>query len=831
MEDSKIALIDCDAEARSALPLILPEIERIIAEYVNSNYQGERVLQLFRLEKADLFYRGLQNIAPIMNASSGTIGWTTLGVSTGMGINTDSGNRALDYNPRKAKSYGEKFVAVLGQRPFHDCTAEPGNPLSDNDRRGARQVNLLIQMLGNQMDLKELNCQLFYNLFKSGTTVGFARTITDGDRFGYYEVPNLIPHQECMTCGIVMQSGWGDDGSAPDLNAACPNCGGSGAITAMPHPGNPVHRFPRSSVDLDLLNGYTITWPFNVTDLNKKGSPWIVNSNERNWGEILRDHPQAREIVGMSVGNYGTGSDASETTAAVARSAAQSQTGTATAQNVNQKTEQTIWLDPSQFTLIKDDQTRALCMKLYPAGIRAVKVAGYIIELRKDNYKARLSTCKPSVSDYLFTDGTSWAMFGLEDASSNLLNIAMETLETGVMRFIVNEEYVSADDLNRMRYSPNRFISAIAKFGENISSNALASIPTSDFPQQISGMFEVLEGNIQNVLGLLPQVYGEMPGNLTLGQARMMLNQGLMQLGVPAIMATKFWERSWTNLVNLYVATVTANPTFQGQEIDVDLIRSTQWTIKGDTAMPRSYAERVESLRELLQNPPVAQALKITDPVNLSRVRDYLDLPDLEDPDVDAAEAMNELIDQLWNSAPIMPPPGPPDPMTGMPTPSNQPPQPSIQFDSVLYDPNMAVSLCRASLLKCMLKPTQQRNESAPGYANVRAFLGQAQMAAAPPPPPLPPPKLNISMKIPDATPDQEGAVLNDFGVTVPPPSGLAPPPPQPAQGGGSPQGPPPSSGPPPQQSGPPQLTQPGGAPPIPPPSTSAMNPNPGMIQ
>ena len=783
MDSALLQLIDCDpalkqvnpTSATGVAPLdqIITAMETLLKESVDANYQGERVLQLLRLERADNFYRGIQNIAPTMDGQTGAIGWTQFGPTAGNTGDPQTQARQFDYNPRLTKSYGDKFVAVLGQRPFYNSTAEPIDENKEQDRRGARQVNLLIQMLGGQLDLKTLNKQVCFKLYKNGTVIGQTKPVVDAKRFGTHDIPNLIPHTTCLGCGDTAPN------TSPDTQGpqTCPGCGGPLANTAAPDPTQPVLSIPQRSVDLELFDGYTHTWPFSVKFQTGalRYSPWVVAKSEKDRGSILKDYPQARTIVGMGTNSqYGSGTP-DDATAAVVRASAQSQTGTIRSRNLNVWTEALYDIDASQIELIDNDQTRMLVKQYFPDGIFMVQVEGKTVAIHNQDYRKKFTVCTPAMSDYLFTDGGCWGMLGLEDFYSNMLNIIGETLETGIVKFIINEEYLSVDDFNRTRYSANRGIGAITKYGDNLQ-NAIIPVPASDYPQQVPEVFGILDGLIQNILGLLPQVYGQMPGNLTLGQARMMLNQGLMQLGTVAELISSFWEASWTNLVKMYCEIALTNPEFQGQSIDLDLIRTSGWTVKSDSAIPRSFAERVESLRALLQETPeLADTLKITTAANAGKLREYMDLPDFEDPDEDAMDALNEIIDQLWQAAPIPPPPpqpGPPDPVTMMPTPPPPPgpPQPSIPFNAMLFDPNMTMQLVRMSMLKAMLKPTAQRSQDSPGFQNLSAFFAQAQQAATPPPPPMPPPKLSITAKIPDLTPEQEGVTLDKFGIDVPPP-------------------------------------------------------------
>src|ERR1044071_6828172 len=121
MDKTLLPLIDTDQP--QILPIVIDALETLLSKSVDSSYQGERVQQLLRLQRADFFYRGIQNIAPVMDPATGNVAWSSYGLDSAKADPTAL-ERAMDYNPRKTKSYGDKFVAVLGQRPFYNCGAE-----------------------------------------------------------------------------------------------------------------------------------------------------------------------------------------------------------------------------------------------------------------------------------------------------------------------------------------------------------------------------------------------------------------------------------------------------------------------------------------------------------------------------------------------------------------------------------------------------------------------------------------------------------------------------------------------------------------------------------
>lgn len=733
-------------------------IERLLQENVDMDYQAERILQLLRLEKSDAFDRGIQNIAPSLD-DQGIVRITSFGVQAGQLGENDINPRSLDYNPRKTRSYRDKFVAVMGQRPFYNCTAEPNDPTNDQDRRGARQVNLLVQKLQTEWPMRQINDDLFFFLFKDGTVLGKVRPVTDGKQFGTTKIPNVVAGQVCLNCGAVVE-GSGPPDSPVCPNSLCPSANGMAPdnVTTVAIQ-NGFNEYENTSIALDLLNGYFFTVPFNVKNLK---TPWLIEEGEEDMGTLLEAYPNARDIVGTSAGGM-LGNNAAETTGTTARMAAQSQMGTVRGQRTGMWSHRIYHVNRAQFQKLTNADERALALQTFPNGLKVVRIEDKMIALNGENLQDRFSYCQPSKSEYLFADGISWGLHGLDDAYSNLVNIAQQALESGIARYLVNPDYIDGDAMNRLQFSPTRFIEALAKTGETLD-NAFKVFPTADYPAQLPQMMETIDTCMQHICGVLEQLFGEMPPNLTLGQARMMLNQGLMQLGTVANNATTFYEQTFTNGVNLFCASARFNPTFQGEQVDLDLIRRSKWTIKGGTVMPRSYAERQSEVMTMLtQNPQLADALKMTHPVNFGELTDMLDMSGFKNPDLDAVEALNEILDQLFQGQPIQAPMAPPDPVTGMQSPP-QPPQPSIEFDSLVYPAQIAVQVCQAALLKASSKT------GTPGYANVRAFMQAAQQAAMPPPPPMPPPKLSITGKIPDLTPEQEGAIFGDFGVTVPPP-------------------------------------------------------------
>jgi len=772
--DSDYPLVGPDGQA-TIYAKVLSAVEDLLKSNVDVNYQGERVLQLMRLEKADNFYRGIQNIAPSMDPATGSLFWVSYGQAgtpTADSTNHQDYDRIFDYNPRITAAYGKKFTSVLGQRPFYDTAAEPMDPKSETDRMGARQVNLLVQMLHTQWKVRKINHRLAYKLYKTGTAFGHTKPDTDGQKYGFYTVayfqePQLVTVQpggyHCLDCGQFTPGPPPDQmGGNDPMCAGCAKTVPAGMyeppITALaPPPAPQTQDFPRTSICLEVVDGYVATHPYNVVEL--EDTPWFITELELEFGKILQAFPKCRDIVGPDAyGVAGTIGDPAQALAAVVRASSQSQTGTIRSRNTNLRTFRNTYLEPEMLELIRDDpeNIRDAAKQFFPTGIKLTACEGKTIGFKKGYFGEEWSSCLPSMADYLFADGESWAIFGLEDGITNLLNIAAETYETGITKFLCNLDYINVDAANRNRYSPNRFIGAIPNSGASLS-EAFANFPASDPPQGLPEMMNMYKDFIEGVLGLIPAVYGVLPENITLGQATKMINQGLLQLSTTAEMMSGFWEQTDTNAVKMYLRYGQPNPQFKGQTIDLDLIRNSNWVIRGPSGLPRTFSERKEAVQDLItQNPDAAKALHVTDPINYPVVSDLYGLPELKNPAVDMVEAIQEIVDQLWQGQP-----------TQIPGPDGNPTsQPSIQFDPLVFDPSIAVSVAQYSLVDRL----GQQRQMTPGYANVRAFLQAAQTELDKKNTVQPqPPRLGLTLDLAKTPPEQEMSILQKYGIQVQP--------------------------------------------------------------
>jgi hypothetical protein len=242
-----------------------------------------------------------------------------------------------------------------------------------------------------------------------------------------------------------------------------------------------------------------------------------------------------------------------------------------------------------------------------------------------------------------------------------------------------------------------------------------------------------VEQAIQSYTGLTPDLWGQGQKSDSAEEARNRLNQALQQLGVPGEYAGQAWKQIITLAVRqiakngLHTVTV-ATGNNSSEMIDVEALRAGKWHFENELGVPMSWAERRDQLNMIIgQNPQLAMAMGLNEPINIPVMRDFL-LPGMEELKVPFEARREKALDairRLLEQQPIIN--GPENIL------------PSIQPEPFVDDP------ADASFILAWLNDkqgTRAKDENPQGYQNIVAY-GMALTQLPPPmgtaPPMLPP--------------------------------------------------------------------------------------------
>lgn len=775
-----------DLDGEDLFKLISKPMDEVLNRYVDQEVNYEKQWQLLRLQKCDLYNRGLQ--FPILDDTAGYIGWSQNGIqSTATGDGQDDGYGTYDYNIDIVDSYGKKYTATLGLRPFYNAVAVPDDPQSEIDRKSARQANLCAVWMRNKWQVRIKNIMLANKQYTSGTVYVHNPFIADKQIFGEIE-------EQQFRKKTVMQPG------SPDPFTGAPSAPQPMEVVEEAEP----KKYPATGPAFFIYDGMTVTVPFTCSQFSNV--PWLLLEKEENRGILLQLYGRILRSKMNESGELNSSGPATtaEEQGRRTRATAASLTGTYRPGSESLWTHSRYWVQPPMYEFIQEESIRAILYQKFPLGLNICKVEGTTVKLENADLNAEWGCIMPYPGNTIYQDPVCWGILGNQDIINFLANIGVAREERGLPTAVVDAELIDTTALAQRRYLPNELIEAKASFGGSLR-EAMVSLPT---PNKDDGagaaLHNLVETNTQNRLGLQPSVWGGVSQQETAAGQRMEISQGLMQLAVPGEMISQGYAEAYMRGCKqiekhapkgFVIADEGKGST--SEMLDIEALKAGKYHFESDPGMPMTRAEMVETINGVIkENPDLAMAMGFMAPLAATALRELLvpGMPEIPSPLGDVRDKVIERIQLLLQQQPT---PGPPDPMTGQPGPM----MPSILPEEYVDDPGQHAEMTREWLNSA---PGRKINpylggdpKNMPGYQNVVAYgLYCTQKAMPPPaPPPAPkPPTLSIAAKAVDLVdPAVQQVLAQDFGLGVPQPGGAppqGPPPPQPG-----PQGPPQNQG------------------------------------
>lgn len=721
-------------------------IKKLISEVADEELSQDKNIQFFRLDRADKYNRGLQYIALGENASGA---WTfdQVGAPVTPSDATREEAGLYDYNIDVVATYGFRWTAVLGLRPFYHVKAVPDDPQSEDDRRAARQAEIAKLWLHAQWKVAAQNIEIASREWSAGTVWLYTPYGVDEEMFGTSEEPVLGSQTveiapagyRCINCGARSAELLQDEGTGISI---CPECSYPSdpnayeqAETADVPMVTGYEEYPNGGVHFYLCDGFTVTVPFHATSTE----PWLLYEYEEYQGTLLRLYPELRELMKSGEGQTSRGTSDEEVGPA-ARAGTESLLGYQRAKSPLRWTYSRYWLSPAALEMIVDEHEdeRKQLISEYPRGLKVVMVDNIVLPDRFEHEAAKdvWVPVKPRPGRLLYNDPVCWGILPHQDLRNDMWNMAVEHLERGLPKHIVEVGLLDIDAINESRFLPNEIVETKTSSGSLDSK--IKTLQAAKFPDQVMTVISGAETAVQDYSGLQPRVFGgaEAASHTTAEQARLDLNQALTQLGTPGVFMTDGWVDASTNAVkqlekhgekNVKVAAATSKGG-TAEMLDFDVLRSGKWHFEGHPGLPQTYAERRDALQQLVkENPELATKLGIGLPVNSGAIQDHLGLPEMKNPDEDLRQKVLEIIQQLAEDgkagAGPVEEPMPDGSMIYLP---------SIPPEAFVDNHALVAELTREYLVSEQGRKLKQDNPQ--GYQNVKAY-GQAQERMIPPPP------------------------------------------------------------------------------------------------
>jgi hypothetical protein len=768
------------------------KLKNIVLSHIDSSVDAEKTEQYYEIRRNELYYDGQQYAVPGIT-SSGYVDYLPSGGASNLSPSSSQDSDSLETDVTNIfKGDARKFVSLIGQRPPNiNCTAA----ISDNHSHQvrARIADTIAPLLHDLWDTQYSHMRVVFSVGIKGTTFIYTPFVTDGDRYGYTEIPQYgessieigPPSYSCPSCGsegVMPMDAMSMDVMSMNHEEMCPDCGDPN-VSIEPPPTTSImtetgsERFPNGAPECHILSGLEITTPFHITDISE--APWLRYEMEYDRHKLMTAYPHISEKIRNSSGSGGPTSEYGRNV--------REQSSSYAKRNYNSSRSNKIryaryWIRPSEYVFwhpneiisiqsqttlseaLGDESLQAASVSMqqvafsqylrenYPDGIKLTFVGDHLADIESESMDDVFSAIPPEAAETMYPRAYLEDAIALQDRVNDYTEIAHESAERSIPFIIANPNILNPKTINRLGRRVSEFI-----FSEPGSAGNFGNAFYKFSPSEVrNDLMDFVNQNIRlsrEIYGITDAIFGGGPSHATLGEAEIDRNQALMILGSPWFFMRRGWARAFRNGI-MQVARKSSgvlhfprHSDYHGEGVPLPIgyeeLAAGGWKCEADEAMPLSAAQLRTWLERMFQlDPALGDRLGMFHPDNLGRMQDVIGVSGWAIPENKERLAVLDVIERLSQQAPVPLP----DPMTGQTIPqSSEPPDP------YLHDPQLASRFIRDWLLSDDGKSLQQENPE--GWQNVFLY-GKAlyEMTLPPPPPPEeggPPPQEPVGELLP----------------------------------------------------------------------------------
>ena len=783
---------------------LVRHLSGLLDRTVRVESEVEQLEILARIRKIDQYYNGNQYIIPYLSGNSfdfipiGSSTYTQL--ASGIDPTNSTARERQDRIINVVKGDCHKFVAVLGHR-MPNVRASASDPTSEAGLSMARKINNQLAKLRAQWNVqRELQPTLALNAYKSGTTFFYTPYFIDAERWGQTTVPVVedVPAEitpariECVNCGASLPTT--NEAPPPAPNEPCPNCNTMGHLVKFPAEVGPVPTitgnvtYPNGGVDCRLETCATVTTQYTAKSV--EDLMWLKYEKEVHHAELVDIFPSLAQYI-QSSPSSGT-SSATSAYGKMTRALQASPIGNMYPAKMNHSLLTRVWIRPQMFNLLLNQSMPSIngapgplvgeyLRNTFPKGACITLVDNHPIRIEERILTHEWTMAKAALSEYIYSTPVAWDYLQIQDLINDMYNCFEETVQRNIPFTVADPTVLDPDRMERQPPSPGEFIWAKPGAGNRLG-DAIYNVKTASIEPGVWSWVDAIKSQGRENMGLSPAIWGANDPDPTARGAEIRRNASLQQLYIIWNGMCAGWQTAYLNGLR-QLCTHSEDPDLQSL-FDQDG-RPLGWNLEISEAIPMTWAERRDFFLFIIEmGPQVWDMLGITHPSNLAQLQAVMGLDGWTTPNLNARDSAVDIIQQLLQAAPIPQPPQPAQ--LGVP-PGPPQMQPTIPFDPMLLDPQLAMTIIREWLLSEDGRKARNDPNMQNGYANVMAYVQQIWNILNPPPPPPQPggpgggpdQPGNSSQNQPGTDSSQKGATKGATGAGGPAGGGRIPAPAQ----------------------------------------------------
>lgn len=377
------------------------------------------------------------------------------------------------------------------------------------------------------------------------------------------------------------------------------------------------------------------------------------------------------------------------------------------------------WLRPRTYWMIEDDEIRKEAEKYYPFGVRVDIVNDIFAQATPEDLDDHWTIAVNPLSNYLHYDPLGLLATSVQDITTDLIDLTMQTIEQGVGQTFADPSVLNFEQYGKQVNLPGSVFPAKPKSGKSLG-DAFFQISTATLGREVEPFGEKINQLGQFVTGALPALFGGAgpSSQRTASQQTLSRNQALQRLQTPWKMINYWWQKIFGKVIPAYIETMLDDERLVRKQHGTyvnDLIKRSQLdgkigevTVESSDQLPQTWAQTRDIIMQMLasNNPLILEAL--ANPDNLGVLQSAIGLLDFNIPGEKDREKQYHEIKLLLQAAPIE------DPNTGEMLPSIMP-------ELLVDNHKVEGDICRDWLVSEAGLIAQVENKE--GYENVKAHL------------------------------------------------------------------------------------------------------------
>jgi hypothetical protein len=694
-------------------------IAKMIRSELETDMQAERLTQVMVALSSIQTFRGKQYTAPKLNKQDGSI--------TIESVKDEDGRDmfASVYNVFEAD--GKDFIgAVCAHAP--KAIAEPDDPEDEDAVRNSTQANAHLRDFQRKFNPDDAQGELGKNAWVTGPTFGYTPYVSDAHKYGTTVQPIITTQEVPGPLGEML--------TVPTVTG--------------------TKKYPKGEVELHLASVLYVTIPFKAKSL--KEAPYLCYEYLEDKYTLKALHAKAlKDANGKFLWDDGAQGERQE--AFEAQQQAISPSGGAQDDwKKNKWRYSRWWIRPALFGMIQgeasDEQAESLAAQMeeqYPDGLRVTMVNGRVVDVKHERLDDVWSVCKVNKGGEIITEPLGACILPIQKDLNNFFNMAKEIILRTIVKIAINSQAFDREALKENDPVIYEYVPVDTAPGQSIS-DLFAAFPTAKMPDGLERIASMMLQLREVIGGIKPALTGGGQPAPTYRAEKQRRDQSLARFSPFYDCTRDFWKQVWHNALKQRARYGTGTIHVPGEngdgalDVDAALLDTTNIHIEVEEGIPVSITEETDRATWMLAESgdpdlpakmgvfKVYKSMRYGDiAIPADKTKRMLGFNGIPARGEAEREKARTIIQRLLKEPPMRDI----DPMTGQ-----EITQPSIMPDSVVDDPLLMAEFFREW---CISKAGMREEERNPdGFANVKAYLVEAQAMAdqmmAPPPMPGEPP-------------------------------------------------------------------------------------------